>query len=93
MTLPSGWFDGETAPVLTMSTECRARVSAFNATSKFAIVDLRKSYTVVSPNPGGADGVAGDGLLVLDEFDASGAANVSWALHTQANVSISGMRR
>lgn len=103
MTLPSGWFGGETSPVLTKSVDCRAKLSAFNASAKFAVVDLRQSYSlsagarsspmrglaIVSAASGG--GAASDGLLVLDEFDSSGAANVSWSLHTQANVSISGL--
>ena len=36
--------------------------------------------------------VGQDGFLVLDEFDASAATNVSWSLHTVANVTVSGLR-
>ena len=31
-----------------------------------------------------------DVVLILDEFDASDASNVTWRLHTQANVAITG---
>merc|ERR1712039_1032114 len=46
MELPGDWFHGEAVPVKIKSTDCRARIIDFNASSKFAIIDLKNSYTL-----------------------------------------------
>jgi hypothetical protein len=93
--LPSGWLDGELTPIKTDSTHCRARLKDFNASAGWGVVDLAESYTLSGGKAVGR-GMAlirgkterEDGVLVLDEFDASGAENVTWRLHTQANVTL-----
>lgn len=93
--LPHDRFAGEKAPIRQDTIHCRAAVKQFNDTAGWGIIDLAESYTM-SGASGVARGIAlvrgasetQDGALILDEFDATEAKNVTWLLHTQANVTI-----
>eukprot|EP01049_Picozoa_sp_SAG25_P021588 SAG25_NODE_8099_length_440_cov_0.900293_1_plen_116_part_00 len=61
----------------------------------WGIVDLGDSYTLsgarsvsrgVALIRGGTE--RQDGVLILDEFDAGEATNVTWRMHTRANISL-----